>query len=149
MHTDIIEVVLDPKEVTRLLDEIHLLKSDLLVDNKNNILLTLRGVMESCSNFIRAAMNAGIVDLWVSRICQKDLCEEGRFKQVTNAFCRYLYLGLNYNGLFGLDLRQIVDIGLFKILISAIETKSYLADIELSRSRCHSNLSGSRHPSHT
>lgn len=76
MHADIIEIILNTEEVASLLDEIDLLEGHLLIDDKDNVLVCLRGVMESSSDIIRASMDARVIKLWVSWISQINLCEE-------------------------------------------------------------------------
>jgi hypothetical protein len=126
VHTYVVKVVFDTEELTSLLDKVHLLKGDFFINNKHNILIRLRFIMEPSSDFVWTPMNAGVVKLWISRVCQVNFSEESSFKKIPNVFLWYSYLSVDHNGLFGLDFGQVIDVRFLKRLFSAVKTERNL-----------------------
>jgi hypothetical protein len=51
-----------------LLDEVDLRQSNLLVNDKHDVLVYFGNIMEASSDFVGAPVDAGVVSFWVSGI---------------------------------------------------------------------------------
>lgn len=149
MHTNIVEIFLQPKILTSIYNEVELIFGSFFIDHKHDILVWNRLIVKTSSNVIWASVNACIwINIFISGISQENVYHELSIEEVSNIFWDFDITLKHYSRL-SLNFRKIEDTWLGQFLFATFEIEYNLFYIKLSRSCSYPNLSRSCGPSNT